>query len=250
MRRDILRYKLWGLQIVLGWGGRNLRYKLWGVCKTWIKRKILRCGLWGLQELSLGRREILRHRLWGLQDLDEEGDFQVQVSRSTKAVLGWGERTWGIYWVVQWSWFAQVNALCNLSRKKSREVAASLPGRFLSRRCFTLCVTMQVELRIAKQYKCHHCCSCTKLLGKVDGGWEKMSLRRFLADQKIASSGKKCLLGHPITRATSFCLLPDTFWLRAFKNAFKVGSVKFANSLSPPSIVKNVYTRSKSSQGT
>ena len=34
------------------------------------------------------------------------------------------------------------------------------------------------------------------------------------------------------------------------KNAFKAGSVKFANSLSPPSIVKKVRTGSKSSQGT
>ena len=33
------------------------------------------------------------------------------------------------------------------------------------------------------------------------------------------------------------------------KNAFNVGSVKFANSLSPPSIVKKVRTGSKSSQG-
>ena len=31
---------------------------------------------------------------------------------------------------------------------------------------------------------------------------------------------------------------------------FKVGSVKFANSLSPPSIVKKVRTGSKSSEGT
>ena len=44
-----------------------------------------------------------------------------------------------VYWAVQWSWFARVNALCNLSRKKSREVASSLPGRFLSR-----CITMEV----------------------------------------------------------------------------------------------------------
>ena len=50
--------------------------------------------------------------------------------------------------------------------------------------------------------------------------------------------------------STSNKLLPDTFWLRASKNSFKVGSVKFANSLSPPSIVKKVRTRSKSSQGT
>ena len=69
-------------------------------------------------------------------------------------------------WAVQWSWFARVNALCNLLRKKSREVAASLPGRFLSRRCFTLCVTMEAEPRIAKRYKCHHCCSCNNYLGK------------------------------------------------------------------------------------
>ena len=48
----------------------------------------------------------------------------------------------------------------------------------------------------------------------------------------------------------SYCLLPDTLWLRASKNAFKVGSVKFANSLSPPTIVKKVCTGSKSSQGT
>ena len=46
---------------------------------------------------------------------------------------------------------------------------------------------------------------------KGDGGWEKkVSLRRFLADQKIANSYKKCVLGHPIARATSYCLLPDT----------------------------------------
>ena len=35
------------------------------------------------------------------------------------------------------------------------------------------------------------------------------------ADQKIASSWrrkkKKKVLGHPIARATSYCLLPDTF---------------------------------------
>ena len=44
----------------------------------------------------------------------------------------------------------------------------------------------------------------------MEGGEKKMSLRRFLADQKIASSQKKCVLGHPIARATSYCLLSDT----------------------------------------
>ena len=84
-----------------------------------------------------------------------------------------------------------MNAICNLSRKKSREVAASLPGRFLSRRCFTLCITMKVEHRIAKQYNCHHCCSCKNYRGKGLECGGKVSLRRFLADQKIASSWRR-----------------------------------------------------------
>ena len=83
-----------------------------------------------------------------------------------------------------------MNALCNLSRKKSREVAASLPGRFLSRRCIMLCVTMEVEPRIAIQYKCQHCCSCKNYRGKgMGGGEKKVSLRRLLADQKNAFWG-------------------------------------------------------------
>ena len=44
-----------------------------------------------------------------------------------------------------------------------------------------------------------------KLPGKGDGRWKKVSLRCFLADQKIAISWKKCVLGHPIARATSYC---------------------------------------------
>ena len=156
----------------------------------------------------------------------------------------------GEYWVVQWSWFAWVNAFCNLSHKKSQEVTASLPGQFLRRRCFMLCIIMEVKPRIVKQYKCQHCCICKNYWEKGMEGGKKAVLHHFLADQKIASSWKKCVSGHPIAQARSYCLLPDTFWLRASKNAFKVGSVKFANSLSPPSIVKKVCPGSKSSQGT
>ena len=61
--------------------------------------------------------------------------------------------------------------------------------------------------------------------------------------------GKKCVLGHPLAGATSYCLLPDTFCLRISKNAFKVGSVKFENSLSPPSIVKKYAPEVKASKG-
>ena len=35
-----------------------------------------------------------------------------------------------VYWAIQRSWFARVNALCNLSRKKSREVAAHFRADF------------------------------------------------------------------------------------------------------------------------
>ena len=143
---------------------------------------------------------------------------------------------------------SSVKLVCtsDLSHKKSQEVAVSLPGQFLSRRCFTLCITMQVEPRISKQYNA--------TIGKNSGerGWRvgKKCLCHFGADQKIAISWKKCVLGRPIAWAASYCFLPDTFWLRASKNAFKVSSVKFANSLSLPSIVKKVRTGSKSSQGT
>ena len=66
---------------------------------------------------------------------------------------------------------------------------------------------MEVEPRTAKQYTCHHYCSC-KITG--ERGWRvkkkhHMSMRRFLAGQKIAISwggggggGDKCVLGHSI----------------------------------------------------
>ena len=50
---------------------------------------------------------------------------------------------------------------------------------------------MEVEPRIARQYKCQYCCSCKKYRGKGMEGGKKVSLRRILADQKIPSSYKK-----------------------------------------------------------
>ena len=139
-------------------------------------------------------------------------------------------------------------ALCNLLRKKWWEVTASFLGWFLSGRCYTLCITMEVQPRIAKQYKCHHCCSCKNYREKGMNGGKKCLCIIFWLTRRSWVCGKKSVLGRPI--AISYCLLPCTFWPRASKNAFKVGSVKLANSLSPPFIVKKVRTRSKSSQGT
>ena len=123
-----------------------------------------------------------------------------------------------LYWVVQRSWFARVNALCNLSHKKSQKVVAATSRPIYRGRW----------QRMKKNMSSHH----------------------FWADQKIVSSWKKCIFWHPISWATIYCLLPGTFWLWAFKNALKVGTVNFANSLSLPSIVKKVHTGSKNSQGT
>ena len=50
-----------------------------------------------------------------------------------------------------------------------------------------LCITVEVEIRIAKQYKYQYCCSCKNYHGKGIEGEQKVSLRRFWADQKIAS---------------------------------------------------------------
>ena len=108
-----------------------------------------------------------------------------------------------IYWALQWSCFAWVNALCNLSCKKLWEVTASVLGWFLSRCCFTLCITVEVEPRIAKQYKCCHCCSCKNNWGKGMEGGKKCLCVIFW----LTSSWKQFILGHPIAWATIKLLL-------------------------------------------
>ena len=119
-------------------------------------------------------------------------------------VHGGGGMGGGVYCAVQWSWFARVNALWNLLP----EVAASLPGQFLSRRCFTLCITMEGEPRIAKQYTCHHYCSC-----KNYRGWrvEKNVFVLFFGRPEDHESVKKCnklllVARHILTTGLQKCL--------------------------------------------
>ena len=78
--------------------------------------------------------------------------------------------------------------LCNLSVQDVARGRSALLGRFLSRRCFMLCITVEAEPRIVKQYKCQYCCSGKNCHGKVMEGGNKLSLHHFLADQKIVSS--------------------------------------------------------------
>ena len=110
----------------------------------------------------------------------------------------------------------------------AQEIAVSFPGQFRSRRCIMLCITVEVEPRIVQQYKWHHCCSCKKYWGNETEDGEKRIFAPFFGWPEDHDFMEKCLLGHPIAQATRYCLLPDTLWLQASKNAFKVGSVKFA----------------------
>ena len=178
---------------------------------------------------------------------------QIQVQR--------GMPNWSHLWKIAAShetsillmdigWFSEAGLLewmrFVIFRARSR---SALPGRFLSSCCFTLCITLTVEdePRIATQMPI----TVAKITVEADGGWGKSVFALlFWLPRWSRVRRKKSVLGHPIARATNYFLFPNTLWLWASKNAFKVGSVKFANSLPPPSIVKKVCTGSKSSQGT
>ena len=56
---------------------------------------------------------------------------------------------------------------------------SALQGRFLGRRCFTLCITVEVEPRVAKQYKFQYCCGSKNYRGKGMECGKKVSFRRF-----------------------------------------------------------------------
>ena len=77
---------------------------------------------------------------------------------------------------------------------------SALPGRFLSRRCFTLCITMEAEPRIAKQYKCQYCCSCINYHEKGMEGEKKRGVFALFfgypEDHEFIE--KKCVLWHPM----------------------------------------------------
>ena len=135
------------------------------------------------------------------------------------------------------------------TRSRERSQLPLSPGRFLSRRWFTLCITVEVEPTVAKLYKCPYCCLCKNYRVKVMKDGKKVSLQVGWPEDRECVE-ENAFFSRPIARATSYCLLPDTFWIQAFKNALKVGTVNFANSLTPPFILKKVPTGSKSGQGT
>ena len=59
----------------------------------------------------------------------------------------------------------------------------------------------------------------------MEGG-EKSVFASFFDWPEGREFVEKCVLGHPVAQATNYYLLPDTLWLRASKNAFKVCKIR------------------------
>ena len=76
-----------------------------------------------------------------------------------------------------------------------------------------------------------------------------MCLHRLSADQKLANSWKKKRFGAYHITSIKLLLVTRHTLITGLKKT-KVGSVNFADSPSPPSILRNVCTGSKSGQGT
>ena len=80
---------------------------------------------------------LLRHRIPQMNGMtgDQDGMCGCDTyfcSPPLLSFLGWWWEVCNmdVYWAIQWSWFARVNALCNLSRKKLREVTAHFRADF------------------------------------------------------------------------------------------------------------------------
>ena len=70
-----------------------------------------------------------------------------------------------------------------------------LQSRFLRRRWFMLCITVEVESRIAKQCKCQYCCVCKDDRGKVTENGKKRLCVVFQLTWRSRVHGKNVFLG-------------------------------------------------------
>ena len=66
---------------------------------------------------------------------------------------------------------------------------------------------MEVEPRIAKQYKCHHCCSCKYYQGKGVESGEKVYLRRFFRWPDVRDFVGKMFCGASYTTSDKLLLV-------------------------------------------
>ena len=84
-------------------------------------------GLPTQEPTSTARDEVQENVGRGFRTKGAELTWEVETRR--EAIPG-SSRSMRSYWAIQRSWFARVNVLCNLSRKKSREVAAHFRADF------------------------------------------------------------------------------------------------------------------------
>ena len=135
-----------------------------------------------------------------------------------------------------------------ISRARSHERSQlPLPGWFLSRPWFMLCVTWNLNLQPWSSTNAT-AVAFARLTG--ERWWRKCKkkkcLHRFLDDQKIVSLWKKCIFLHSVASATSSCLLSDTL-TTGLQNAFKDGCKLCEFTV--PAFHCKVRTGRKNSQG-
>ena len=107
---------------------------------------------------------------------------------------GWIIYSQLLYWVIQPSWFARVNVLCNLSCKKLREVAAHFWADFwvgIASRCVQQW-KVNPELRSSTNA---NIVAVAKLLWKGDRGWKKGVCVIFWLTRRSWVQGKNAFWG-------------------------------------------------------
>ena len=116
-----------------------------------------------------------------------------------------------------------------------------LPGWFLSRHWFMVCITMELASRIVKLYKCHYCCIFQNLQGKGYQGWKKVSLHHFSADLKKdwECMDPFCVFLASYSTSNKLLLVARHILTTDLQKCLQSWHCH-ANSLSPPAIVKKV----------
>ena len=103
---------------------------------------------------------------------------------------------------------------------------------------------MEAEPRTAKQYKCHHCCSCKSYWGKgMEGG--KKCFASFFGRPKDRKFVEKNNFWASCSTSNKLLLVAR----HILTTGLQKRPVKFSNLLSLPSTVKRVCTGNKSTKG-
>ena len=102
------------------------------------------------------------------------------------------------YWAVQWNWFAWVNTRHNHLLKSPEMSQLPLPGWFLSRHCFMLCIKMEVLFNLELQSSTN--ASTVVFAGNIVERWWRIEKKNVLffgwsEDHKCKEKKKKEKIG-------------------------------------------------------